>query len=501
MAHSHYKPLDRTQRSIRLLTILPQLSATGLIQCDLRHDTINTTYTCLSYVWGSEDDKKVILINGREFDIRRNLWDFLQVARLKYADQARNFWIDALCIDQNSSEERNHQVAQMGLIYSHAAEVVSWLGLDERVRRAIVNILPPSLYYTGFCKGDGFEIWDQLNPQSIGQLKSDWLAVVRAEYWRRAWITQEIILARKLTLLVEDIEIEAPYMAKMTRVVGAINDRRGDVWLPPSEFDTDTRVFTTYLDAFEKRATSRQKLIKLFYQLPGRLCQYPRDRIYSLRDLASDAASISVDYDAPISSVLLQLLCIYRTEMCVCFWFYMVDMLQCRLEPEDGLFHKSPVFKVPMKIIDPEFVMGPDLTDSYYACPGCQMRVPGDTYHSSSNECSFCIKELCRSVTNAHLHLKRRRTAYGSKYSIKRDNGASFDVVHVEYGPDDLKADWNRNLVTLNVYLTIDVFMQVFDYDGSPHHGSDVPFGICTRATGGHSHVVFLETFDSRKCD
>jgi hypothetical protein len=36
-------------------------------------------------------------------------------------------WIDSICIDQSSIEERNHQVALMGDVYSMASEVIIWL--------------------------------------------------------------------------------------------------------------------------------------------------------------------------------------------------------------------------------------------------------------------------------------------------------------------------------------------------------------------------------------
>jgi hypothetical protein len=39
-----------------------------------------------------------------------------------------SFWIDVICIDQDSPLERNHQVAQMRTIYSKAAEVIIWMG-------------------------------------------------------------------------------------------------------------------------------------------------------------------------------------------------------------------------------------------------------------------------------------------------------------------------------------------------------------------------------------
>ncbi|CBX97295.1 hypothetical protein LEMA_P104260.1 [Plenodomus lingam JN3] len=310
-----YEPLDASVGSIRLLTILPHLSGTGLIQCKIWHDTVDATYTCLSYAWGSEDGEQLILLNGNEFRVRKNLWDFMKTAKQKYADQPRSFWIDALSIDQESRTERNHQVAQMGLVYSNGVEVISWLGLDQRICRAIKMILPPSPYYTAFCKGEGFKIWDQLNPQLPGQLKRDWLAVTRADYWMRAWITQEIYLARKVILLVDNVEIEATYMSRMAPFLGHINELEGDKWLKPEYWDTDTRVFFTYLYAFANKAPTKLRLIDFFNLLPGRVCEHPRDRVYSLLALASDTNGITVDYNGPISDVVLQLLRTYRTTM------------------------------------------------------------------------------------------------------------------------------------------------------------------------------------------
>ncbi|KAF1967421.1 heterokaryon incompatibility, partial [Bimuria novae-zelandiae CBS 107.79] len=82
-------------------------------------------YTCLSYVWGPEDQGHTILINDKPYKVRRNLFEFLGVARTMH--HSKWLWIDALCINQASITECNHQVQQMGLIYSNAVEVLSWL--------------------------------------------------------------------------------------------------------------------------------------------------------------------------------------------------------------------------------------------------------------------------------------------------------------------------------------------------------------------------------------
>jgi hypothetical protein len=130
-----HAPIDSTQGSIRLLKILPTLSPDGLIDCEIWHDSTDATYTCLSYVWGSGEDEQEILVNGKLFRCRRNLSDFLNVARTKYDASKECFWIDAVCIDQDKTAERNQQVGQMGLIYSSAATVLTWLGCSASIAR------------------------------------------------------------------------------------------------------------------------------------------------------------------------------------------------------------------------------------------------------------------------------------------------------------------------------------------------------------------------------
>jgi hypothetical protein len=102
------------QHIYSLLRVLPDL-ANGCLQCELTQAEIEARqYTALSYTWGPQTDDRRILVNRRYLLIRRNLWDFLHLARQQYHD--RYFWIDAICIDQSSNEERNHQVSMMASI-------------------------------------------------------------------------------------------------------------------------------------------------------------------------------------------------------------------------------------------------------------------------------------------------------------------------------------------------------------------------------------------------
>jgi hypothetical protein len=51
--------------------------------------------------------------------------------RLRYRDRQRRLWMDSVCIDQQSVEEKNVQVAMMGRIFATARRVVVWLGEED----------------------------------------------------------------------------------------------------------------------------------------------------------------------------------------------------------------------------------------------------------------------------------------------------------------------------------------------------------------------------------
>jgi hypothetical protein len=147
--------LNHGRSSIRLVQVLPDLSTDGLIQCEISQHALPVTvtkhtndgkekdycmksaseefhpYICLSYVWGDLKEKTTIRINGRTFRVGKNLSSFLRHARRTLSSTC--FWIDALCIDQSNTKERNQQVQQMGKVYTLAQTVLIWLGDDLEI--------------------------------------------------------------------------------------------------------------------------------------------------------------------------------------------------------------------------------------------------------------------------------------------------------------------------------------------------------------------------------
>jgi hypothetical protein len=212
-----------TPTSTRLVHIMPARLAdhSDIIMCQLSVVLLdkNPNFRALSYVWGDPNATKTILVDGKSFTVRTNLWDFLSQMRRQQNFHA--FWIDAISIDQSNLSERGHQVAVMGQIYSKATQVHVWLGpkndshviafkrlkefdwsllgadvsktpswsmrdLFDRKKRALAKLTKAKVDHTQIIVTD-----EHLAPI---------LTLLESEYWTRLWIVQEFVLAHELIL-------------------------------------------------------------------------------------------------------------------------------------------------------------------------------------------------------------------------------------------------------------------------------------------------------------
>lgn len=86
-------------------------------------------FTALSYVWGPPDfEISFQLGDSQSILITKTLSSALHHMRAK--DKSVWLWIDQICINQRDISEKEHQIPLMGMIYSHATNVLIWLG-DE----------------------------------------------------------------------------------------------------------------------------------------------------------------------------------------------------------------------------------------------------------------------------------------------------------------------------------------------------------------------------------
>ena len=145
-------------------------------------------FEALTYTWGDMKDSKSIIVNGKRMKISKNLHDAL--VSIRYPTKARSLWVDQICINQGSLEEKNSQIPLMPLIYSRAKTTLMWLGKHEAprwVERA------DELDWSGG--------WAVTHASRYALAAKYWLyRLAEEEYWKRTWIIQEIGMASNIQI-------------------------------------------------------------------------------------------------------------------------------------------------------------------------------------------------------------------------------------------------------------------------------------------------------------
>jgi hypothetical protein len=194
------------KETFRIFTLEPGQKS-HILQGTLQTHLLNSApeYEALSYVWISSSRDKSMICNGHEFKIT----DSLDVAlrRLRLSDKPRSLWIDQICINQESIDERNVQVGLMGLIYSKAVMVNAWLGpadFDDAdaAQKLLTTLANICTYYSeqNHFPEDKDLLEYNLPPRS-SIAWSNVNSMLAAPYFSRVWVIQEFAVATKCQLL------------------------------------------------------------------------------------------------------------------------------------------------------------------------------------------------------------------------------------------------------------------------------------------------------------
>ncbi|PMD29452.1 HET-domain-containing protein, partial [Hyaloscypha variabilis F] len=164
----YHNRLNADCSEIRTLSLLPG-HYEDPIRCDLQTVSLRDgpTFTALSYVWGDARQKKPICADGKVFEATANLESALR--NIRKADVAEVLWVDAVCINQEDTVERNQQVHLMKSIYSEAHAVLIWLGDGDEYSDTLFEIISK----------DGIPIQAMFS------------TIAKRPWWTRVWIVQE----------------------------------------------------------------------------------------------------------------------------------------------------------------------------------------------------------------------------------------------------------------------------------------------------------------------
>ncbi|RYP77555.1 hypothetical protein DL770_007056 [Monosporascus sp. CRB-9-2] len=189
-----YSPLP--EGHIRLLRLMPNRTEHAPVQGQLFDYPLSDSgkgshlYEALSYVWGSSEKPQSVSIDEGYVPVTTNLYMALKRLRDSFLD--RIIWVDAICIDQGNTEERNRQVQFMAKIYAKASRVVVWLEegttASDQVRGEAMTDSDRALEELRIAAdGQSTKSTDsETNQQAI-------LTLLQRSWFQRIWVRQQTI--------------------------------------------------------------------------------------------------------------------------------------------------------------------------------------------------------------------------------------------------------------------------------------------------------------------
>lgn len=226
-----YPPLPPDADAIRIL-ILSAGDFNDPLECTLTSTAFGekSAYVALSYTWGfpypdmsemhvSPDvagstaplrgistqntpyisNTALLRLNNQLFPVGPNL--LLALLHLRSPKYTLPLWVDAICINQADTEERNRQVSLMSYIYTRAIKVVAWLGTQRYKNMAGLFRIMSLQWKAGHTRHLGATVAEgggtRCSPQPT---KGTLVRISESTYWTRLWIVQEVCLPRLLLL-------------------------------------------------------------------------------------------------------------------------------------------------------------------------------------------------------------------------------------------------------------------------------------------------------------
>jgi len=278
-------------------------------------------YEALSYVWGPPERTDIALVSkpaispkplSRLFvrlrtgsrpratlGITHNL--AVALRHLRHSKKPRVLWIDAICINQDDLVERSAEVLEMGSIYGHAKEVIVWLGPSSEDSRLAIETLSKLAEgrwfnpedYCFYSEPDSWAAFLEKTPEALVSNALSWFAMkdlLHREWFSRLWVYQEIMLAKKATVIVGNDGIDwEPFVAGAHWIWAMLGELKRLLDDFEMEDFTQSRIAGFLRLPSQSLLSKRQggEVLNYLLEKTARLnCFDPRDRLYAIRSLA-----------------------------------------------------------------------------------------------------------------------------------------------------------------------------------------------------------------------
>lgn len=304
-----YQYTRLADNEIRLFTLFPgeeTETMQGMIW--ITTSEMAGSYTTLSYVWGPEQQPMHMLRTpSGDLSIKDAL--FTALRSLRSRREPLTLWIDALCINQGDNREKIEQIALLPETFQKSASTLAFVGGGDEYSETIQMLMQVR---ARMILGPLSEDW----PEDLPRCPPSWeergmpfpddriwagVSALFADPWfRRAWIVQEAVIARRLKLVFGKTRIDWNHlflvMDHIDKELEATETTESNSWVPFLKLGR--------LRHLEDRS-GRVSILKLLENFRHAKSSDPRDKLFSLLGIASDGNldEFEPDYSSPISEV------------------------------------------------------------------------------------------------------------------------------------------------------------------------------------------------------
>ncbi|KAM7215762.1 Heterokaryon incompatibility protein (HET) domain containing protein [Rhypophila decipiens] len=332
-----YAPLG-SRSSIRVLKLQGSDDPDAEACCTLGEQDLECgpAYEAISYAWEGQTPSQRISCDGLNMLVTENCAAILRHFRPKSADETRRLWIDAICINQRSVHEKNHQLALMGNVYRNAKCVLVWLAPAEAVYDnalvrfrylrglAVMAARPPA--GLGMGPIGGIERIGGLVVFGPSLDMEDWALVMGCRkllegsehhgflglksmipWFTRLWTVQEVAMAREALFVLREDTLSFNAVGSLYRELERLRPYDSAV---EAVYQSLLGVLGRYLEMSRELLLHKQpgcSGLFSFNLFLGFKANDPKDKIFAVQGLASALGTTlpDADYSKPISTIYL----------------------------------------------------------------------------------------------------------------------------------------------------------------------------------------------------
>lgn len=178
-----------------------------MINVELKEDRLGSSdcspFITISYVWGTANATRAILVNGERFLVLEAVYPILKwFCKPSNAGFGTWIWIDSVCINQTDHSEREAQVGLMGSIFKCSQRTMAWLGPATPATNNAMEFLLTLSRNTGPRRDYARKQIRKMPPELNVPSKWRSLGILFAlPWWTRAWTLQEMAIPTELVFL------------------------------------------------------------------------------------------------------------------------------------------------------------------------------------------------------------------------------------------------------------------------------------------------------------